>query len=66
MTPWLEWGSLFGATLAATVLAISYYFHWSWRYQRRNLGVTAEVSAMLLIVLLGAAGIFHLLGHMPK
>lgn len=63
---WAVWWPLFGAAIAGTVLAMSFYFHWSFRYARKGLGLTAEVSAMLLIICLGAAAVTHLLSHFPK
>lgn len=62
---WPVWWSLLGAATAGTTLAGVFYFHWSYRYAMRWMGVTVEVALALLIVCLGSSAVTYLMSHMP-
>lgn len=66
MIAWGLWLSLLGATLSASVLGVFLYAAWSTRWKHEWLGATAEWAAAVLIVFLSFAGIFCLLGHIPR
>lgn len=63
---WSVWWPLFGAAAAGTVLAVTFYIHWSYRYTKRMLGLVSEVAALLLIVCAGGAAIAALLTNTPR
>lgn len=63
---WLLWTSLLGLTLSASTLGVSFYVHWSWRYQIKWLGIVAEVALATTILFGGGTGLAALLGHMPR
>jgi hypothetical protein len=62
---WAEWLSAFGLTAAGTVLAVAFYFHWTFRYRVRRLGLVSEVALAAFIVCGGLWAIAALWRHMP-
>lgn len=64
MSPWLWWPLLVAAS-AATTNAISYYLHWSWRYEKRRYGIVAEISFLVFLASLGATAVGALIAHWP-
>lgn len=62
---WPVWISLLGAASAGTVLAVSYYLAWSWRFTKKRIGMIAELSFLVLLVFLGGAAVSYLLTHIP-
>lgn len=54
---WGQWIFAFIATVAAAVLAVSLYAHWSWRFQRRVLGVLTETAFLIFMVSVGMLAI---------
>lgn len=62
---WGLWLSLLGATASASVLAVSQYFAWSFRYRIKWLGTTSELALAATILFLAGAGISALLDHAP-
>lgn len=52
---WWCWLSLVVAALAGTTLAISYYMHWTYRFERRLLGQVSEIAFLILILALASA-----------
>lgn len=53
----VAWLLLTAAVASATILGGTFYFHWSWRYQRQLLGVIVEVALACTIAFTGLAGL---------
>lgn len=54
---WGQWIAALVATVAGSVLAVSFYLHWTYRFQRRVLGVVTETAFLVLMVSAGALAI---------
>lgn len=59
------WLPLTLAVASATVLAGVFYFHWTWRYQKRLLGIISEVALACMIGFGGIAALGALWGARP-